>query len=343
LAALQAHLDRALAGQGGVAFVCGEAGGGKTTLAVEFANRALAAHRDLLVAVGSCDARLGLGDPYQPFREALRLLGGATEIFGRRLREGRSLIGEALLEAGPDLPGTLLPAGDQVPGDAAGSPDLGVAQAALFEQVTEVLRAVARRRPLILILDDLHWVDAQSAGLLFHLGRHLAERRLLIVGTYRPEEVHWTEAASSRQHSAAGQGESRRPLLPVIHGLQREFGQFMVDLDQANGRAFVDAFLDKPAGRSVPRHFVPAYRRQSAIYRRAAAEHEGARGIGQGRRRQLDNRPRPGLGADTGSGRGRHRRAVRPADRPVPGDPGGRQRARPGIHSRSSGPGFVGR
>jgi DNA-binding SARP family transcriptional activator len=76
LAALQAHLDRALAGQGGVAFVCGEAGGGKTTLAVEFANRALAAHRDLLVAVGSCDARLGLGDPYQPFREALRLLGG---------------------------------------------------------------------------------------------------------------------------------------------------------------------------------------------------------------------------------------------------------------------------
>ncbi|MFQ5792775.1 MAG: ATP-binding protein, partial [Acidobacteriota bacterium] len=69
LAQLQTFLDRALAGQGQVCFVTGEAGAGKTALVTEFARRAQERHEDLLVAIGDCNAQTGIGDPSLPFRE----------------------------------------------------------------------------------------------------------------------------------------------------------------------------------------------------------------------------------------------------------------------------------
>ena len=74
LSQLQRFLDRALAGQGQVAFVTGEAGSGKTALVTEFARRAQDAHPDVLVAIGNCNAQTGLGDPYLPFQHNIHSL-----------------------------------------------------------------------------------------------------------------------------------------------------------------------------------------------------------------------------------------------------------------------------
>jgi adenylate cyclase len=73
LARLNGFLSRALAGQGTVCFVTGEAGSGKTALITEFARRAEEANADLVVAIGNCNAQTGIGDPYLPFREILVL------------------------------------------------------------------------------------------------------------------------------------------------------------------------------------------------------------------------------------------------------------------------------
>jgi tetratricopeptide (TPR) repeat protein len=73
--------------------------------------------------------------------------------------------------------------------------------------------------------------------LLFHLGRQLAASRILIVGAYRPEEV------------AIGRDGERHPLEPVVNELQRQFGDVVVNLDQSERRAFVDAFLDSEPNR----------------------------------------------------------------------------------------------
>jgi adenylate cyclase len=248
LSKLNAHLSRALAGRGRVVFICGEAGSGKSTLATEFGRRAMADEERLLLAHGACDTRLGFGDPYQPFRELLRQLSGradndppwepAGRESARRLQEAKSAIRQALVEAGPDLPGTLLPAASV---SAAGARQAAVDRVALFEQVTGLLRAVSRRWPLLLVLDDLHWIDNTSASLLFHLGRHLADSRILIIGAYRPEEL----GGPDRPVPAA----SRHPLLPVITGLQRISGANYVDLNQADGRAFVEALVDSEPNR----------------------------------------------------------------------------------------------
>lgn len=264
LAKLDGFLNLALAGQGRVAFVTGEAGGGKTTLVQEFARRAQDVHPDLRVASGNCNAYTGIGDPYLPFREILELLTGDVQAqwaagamareHARRLWQIMPLTVQALVEAGPDLIDTFVPRTalreramtcgpdrtdwlarlDQVvEHKQAGS----LQQSDLFEQYTRVLQAIAKQEPLLLVMDDLQWADLGSISLLFHLGRRLAGSRILLVGAYRPEEV------------ALGKDGARHPLEPVINEFQRDYGEIMVNLDQAESRNFVETLLDTEPNR----------------------------------------------------------------------------------------------
>jgi predicted ATPase len=268
LGQLEEPLSRALAGQGQVRFVTGEAGSGKTTLVTEFARRAQDRHEKLIFAVGQADAETGAGDPYLPFREVLGQLTGDVEAKlgqgtitpenANRLRQMLALSGEALVECGADLIGVFVPgaalalrAGAFLAGKAgwlekieelaAPPPGSGmpsgrdIEQSHIFEQYANVLAALAAKQPLLLLLDDLQWADSASLGLLFHLGRRIGDRRILIVGTYRPEEV------------ALGRNSARHPLEKVLAEFKRYFGPIAVDLDlarEAEGRQFVDGLLD---------------------------------------------------------------------------------------------------
>jgi predicted ATPase len=88
-----------------------------------------------------------------------------------------------------------------------------------------------------LVVDDLQWADAGSIHLLFHLGRQLAGSPILIVGAYRSEDV------------TLGRDGARHPLLPVVNEFQREYGDVTVNVDQAEGRDFVEALLDSEPNR----------------------------------------------------------------------------------------------
>jgi predicted ATPase len=274
LAQLKAFLDGTLAGQGQVCFVTGEAGSGKTTLITEFARRAEEANADLVVAIGTCDAETGIGDPYLPFREILGLLtgdveaklaqGAITQENANRLKGLVRWSGKALLRFGPDLIGIMIPgvglmakvgafAVDQMgwlerleklierkglreaQDRAPGASNLDLEQSHIFEQYTNVLKSLAEERPLMLMVDDLQWADAASTSLLFHLGRRIEESRILIVGAYRPDEL------------AVGREGKRHPLEKVLTEFKRYFGDIWVDLDvadKAQARQFVDALLD---------------------------------------------------------------------------------------------------
>ncbi|MFC2029665.1 AAA family ATPase [Chloroflexota bacterium] len=268
LARLDGYLNAALAGQGRVVFVTGEAGSGKTTLIQEFTRKAQEAHVDLIAAGGSCSAYTGIGDPYLPFREILELLtgnvqarwaaGAMTGEHARRLWNTLPLAAQALLETGSDLIDTFVPRGpllERAMACASGGAEWltrldefaerdpygpgmpGPQQSDLFKQYTGVLQVLARQLPLVLVLDDLQWADLGSISLLFHLGRQLVGSHILVVGAYRLEEV------------AIGVGGERHPLEPLIHEFQRSFGDITVDLGQAETRGFAEALLDSEPNR----------------------------------------------------------------------------------------------
>ena len=268
LARLDGFLEEALNGCARNAFVIGEAGSGKTSLMNAFIRRGLDAYPDLIVASGNCNAQTGIGDPYLPFRELLELLtgdiyarwsaGAITRGHARALWNTLPVAVSALVDEGPDLIGTFLNGASLVEraetcvpkgatwlailkervADKRQDPTISsTMQTYLFEQYTRVIKAIARKVPLVLVLDDLQWADQGSISLLFHLSRHLAGSRILILGAYRSEEI------------AIGRGGERHPLAPVVSELQRVYGDLIVDVDQAERRDFLEALLDSEPNR----------------------------------------------------------------------------------------------
>jgi adenylate cyclase len=267
-AQLQEYLDRALAGQGQVVFVTGEAGAGKSTLTRAFAEQTRARHADIVVAEGNCSAQGAVGDPYLPFREVLSYLVGATgerqtqaqssERMGRFW--ARSL--NVLVEVGPDLVGTFIPGAaliakigaallekgaklddfEQLLTKRDGESVIGqpIQQSRIFEQYANVLNAVSKDHPLVLVIDDLHWADDASSGLLFHLSRRIERSRILLIGAYRPNDI-----------DLAGDGE-RRTLAKTLSEIKRYAGDIWIDLDAtelAHKRMFVEQLIDSEANR----------------------------------------------------------------------------------------------
>jgi tetratricopeptide (TPR) repeat protein len=263
LAELDRFLTLALAGQASVCFVTGEPGAGKTSLVTQFAQQAQSRTPQLLVAFGACDAYTGAGDAYLPFREVLQQFTGDVAqslAAGRTSREGASRLeafarfaGRTLIENGADLVGVFVPGGallTRLGGNAAknlpwaqklrrrfydadeATAGRSLRQENVFEQYTQVLEAMAVERPLLLLLDDLHWADSASISLLFHLARRLAKSRIFIVGAYRSEEL-------SRQLDG-----KPHPLRGVVAELTRMYGGVTLDLDNLHERGFVDALVD---------------------------------------------------------------------------------------------------
>ena len=210
---LDGFLEAALAGRGRVTFVSGEAGWGKTHLLAEFSRRAQELHPALIVASGICTTFAETGDPYLPFREILRTLSGDVEqgwaagtithqhalrlwrflprVVEALMAQGRRLInsfvpGEALLQrfaAHESATPALLTRLQQVLSRVRTlSQEAGIDQGRIFEEAAGVLHSLSQEQPLLLILDDLHWADASSVGLLYHLGRRLSECRILLLG-----------------------------------------------------------------------------------------------------------------------------------------------------------------
>ena len=180
LAQLQGWYARARDGRRQMVFVAGEAGIGKTTL-VEACVEQLQADGSCWVGQGQCIEQYGAGEAYMPVLEALgRLCRGAD---GQRFVE---MLGQHAPTWLVQMP-TLLQAEEL---EALQCKTAGATQQRMLREMAEALEALTAEKPLILVLEDLHWSDYSTVELLATLARRREAARLLVLGTYRIVEVN---------------------------------------------------------------------------------------------------------------------------------------------------------
>ena len=183
LASLTADLDAAVGGRGGVVLVAGEPGIGKTRLAEELAARAMA--RGAVVLWGRCWE--GAGAPaFWPWVQVIR---GYVQVQAEDPASLRHDLGAGAADIAQLVPAVH----DRIP-DIPAPPPLEPEEARfrLFDSLASFLRTAAARRPLLLVLDDLHWADIPSLALLRFMSRELdgvEGSGPLVVGSYRHTEV----------------------------------------------------------------------------------------------------------------------------------------------------------
>ncbi len=194
LAELGEARRRTAGGPPAAVVVGGEAGVGKTRLVDEFARRSRA--DGVRVLVGSCIELGEEGVPFAPVIEALRTMLRAQdpETARRWLGHGRGELARLLPELG-------VTPNEQ--GQAVG-PELASAQGRLFELLLDLVEKAATERPTVLVVEDLHWADQSTRDLLGFLVRSLRRPGLLLLLTFRTDELH-----------------RRHPLRPFLAELER--------------------------------------------------------------------------------------------------------------------------
>ena len=175
LGKLNCAFNDALACRSSIIAVQGEAGVGKTRLMHELAS---AQERAAVVLAGRCrEEKI----PYGPWVEVLREYVGQApgevlrRILGTRSSEFAKLVPDVAVKVGTVPP----------------SKPLGEEQdrIRLYETITQFLVSVSDEKPLLLLLDDMHWADQASLSLLEHFVLGSSNRRVLTLAAYRPEDV----------------------------------------------------------------------------------------------------------------------------------------------------------
>jgi tetratricopeptide (TPR) repeat protein len=154
---LREHLGAAIGGHGALVLIGGEAGIGKTAVAAALCRDAEA--HGAFILVGRC-YDLSETPPYGPW----------VDLFGHYRPA----------DTDPPLPDAFA---------QQGTVGAVTSQSALFQQMLDFFTALTAAHPLVLLLDDQHWADPASLDLLRFLARHVADLPLLLIVTYRTDEL----------------------------------------------------------------------------------------------------------------------------------------------------------
>ena len=221
---LVSHFERASRGQRQCVLVSGSVGSGKTVLVQAFVQ---SLGQEATILIGHCFEQFGNREPYLPVWEAIRSLP----------QERRSAPLESLLARHA----AAVAAGSEADGNAADTPvntRLASSQRVLGEMV-DAIETLAEETPALLLLEDVHWIDHSTLDLLTALARRRRESKLMVVATFRPDEVLAAE-------------EDEHPLREVVGDLITARLAEALPLEELDEKAVAEYLSRRFAGADFP-------------------------------------------------------------------------------------------
>jgi tetratricopeptide (TPR) repeat protein len=214
---LQHSIDSVLLGKGKTIFIAGKAGSGKTRLTNEFLN--VTRKRDVTILSGWCLSNTTV--PYFPFIEAF-----SSDITSKG--------GGAILSMPLGLKSWLSENSPIKTTDKSRNIVPQVWKDQVFTTITRELLYLSSVKPLILVLEDMHWADSASLALLHYISRAIVNEKILVLVTFRSEEL---------SRDAEG---SLHPLVETLNLMNRE-GLFkeiqLANLNQDNVREIAESMV----------------------------------------------------------------------------------------------------
>lgn len=178
---LERLLDRTCHGNGRIVFISGDPGIGKTSLSSEFLKEARRRPEGIISLTGYCAPQYGAGEAYLPFLDAFaKALNGPA----------RAVVTEVLLSHAPawSLQFSAAFSATEIR-ERLRRDTLGATQERMLREMGDYLMALTSQSPMVLLLEDLHWADRSTINLVRYLAQRIDGMRLLLIGTFRPEEL----------------------------------------------------------------------------------------------------------------------------------------------------------
>jgi DNA-binding winged helix-turn-helix (wHTH) protein/tetratricopeptide (TPR) repeat protein len=176
---LEGELARVFTGCRRAVFVTGQPGIGKTSLVRAFCDR-LELEGTVLVAWGQCVEQGGAGEAYLPLLEAIGRIGRGP---------GRDALLAALHQYAPSWLPHLPSLGQAETASASPASRLAAPLGRMLREMAEALEAMSLDRPVLLLLEDLHWADPSTLAWLDYVARRADPARLLVIATARSASI----------------------------------------------------------------------------------------------------------------------------------------------------------
>lgn len=176
---LQVQLQKCLEGQRQFQLIAGAAGMGKTTLVTAF-TESIRPNDGIHMGWGQCSEQFGEGEPYLPLLEAIGSL--SREIQDAEWQAQLRQIAPTWFTQFP----WLIQDQDR---ELLEREILGTTRERMLRELAEFLETWSSQKPLLIVLEDLHWADVSTVDFLNYMGRRRAACKLFLLGTYRPVEL----------------------------------------------------------------------------------------------------------------------------------------------------------
>ncbi len=165
IASLSSGLEKAKNGEASVYMIRGKAGIGKTRLVNEFKNHALSNGFDFIAGKGYYYS----SEPYLPFKEAFKKFQDEENVdYPLEFPEGSSKT-------------------NKIPSEKE-LQDKNYSDV-IFSETIKNIKKIVKKRPLLIFIDDLQWVDKASLILFHYIADKLNDQKMMLIGSYRPEDV----------------------------------------------------------------------------------------------------------------------------------------------------------